>query len=126
MLETNTTTTAGTNESDLKKYTDEAHPTRTTKNTYVKPGPDIEWNNKDAEAYIAIGLRPPEHLGRFQKRFLSLVQGQIEKTITHMVRLKAFDYLEFEDNNGKEQQKGKKGLPERKEYLYWTERLEGV
>src|SRR5215510_2570520 len=118
MSSSTTTTTTTDTEKDLDKYTDETHPTRTTKNTYVKPGPDIgEWNDNDRKAYLDIGLRPPEHLSRFERKFLSLVdvsKGPVERTVTHIVRLKAPDYLAPLPKD--------KSIPERKEWLYYTER----
>ena len=68
-----------------------------------------------------MGLEAPEHLGRFEKRFLASVdisKGPIERTVTHMIRLRAPDYLGQEKNKTK--------LAERREFLYFVERWTGV
>jgi hypothetical protein len=86
-----------------------------------KKEPDIVWNNKSITAYTDLGLEVPEHVGRWEKRFLSKVdetKGPIERTIVSMVRLKAPDIL------GQEKTKAK--VAERKEWLYYQERWTGV
>ena len=58
----------------------------------------------------------------FQKRFLSLVdvrQGPIERTVTHIVRQKAPDYLSLKEDDTTTKK------PDRKEYIIYRERWEG-
>lgn len=96
------------------------YPNRTTKGAPQRQIPKIEYNQRDISAYTDIGLEVPEHLGMWENRFLSKVdvsKGPIERSVVHMVRLKAPDYL------GQEKDKSK--LPERKEFIYFTERWEG-
>ena len=83
--------------------------------------PEIEWNDKNITAYTDLGLEVPETVGRWENRFLNMVdvtKGPIERTIVAMVRLKAPDYLG--------QEKNKLKVPERKEFLYYQERWEGL
>lgn len=97
------------------------NPNRTTEKLPKKPIPDIEWNDKSIKAFTDIGLEPPEHLGQFMRTFLATVdvsKAPINSTVTSMVRLKAADYLG--------QEKNKLKVPERKEFLYYTVRFEGV
>ena len=97
------------------------HPNRSTTTIPQKPVPEIEWNQKDITAYTDIGLQPPSETCMFQKRFLNLVdirQGPIERTVTHIVRQKAPDYLSVKDTDNQKK-------PERKEYLIYSERWTG-
>ena len=86
----------------------------------TKPVPKIEWNDKSVTAYTDLGLEVPETVCRWERRFLSTVdvtKGPIERSVVSMVRLKAPDYLGQEKNKSK--------LPERKEFIYFTERWQG-
>ena len=74
--------------------------------------PEIEWNDKNITAYTDLGLEVPETVGRWENRFLNMVdvtKGPIERTIVAMVGLKAQDILGSEKNKTK--------VPERKEFL---------
>ena len=86
----------------------------------TKPVPKIEWNDMSVTAYTDLGLEVPETVCRWERRFLSTVditKGPIERSVVSMVRLKAPDYLGQEKNKSK--------LPERKDFVYFTERWEG-
>ena len=86
-----------------------------------KKEPDMVWNNKSITAYTDLGLEVPETVCRFERQFLSKVditKGPIERSIVSMVRLKAPDILG--------QQKNKLKVPERKEFIYYQERWEGL
>ena len=80
-----------------------------------KTKPTIEWYDNDLKAYNDIGITPPNHVCMFEQKFLSLVdvsREPINRTVQIMIRLKAPDY----------------STPnrERKEYIYYRERWEGV
>jgi hypothetical protein len=97
------------------------HPQNISKIIEPKKLPEIEWNDRSIKAYTDLGLEVPEHVGRWEKRFLATVdvsKGPIERTITSMVRLKAPDILG--------QVKNKTKVAERKEWLYYQERWTGV
>jgi hypothetical protein len=97
------------------------HPQNISKIKEPKKLPDIEWNDRSIKAYTDLGLEVPETVGRWEKRFLATVhvsKGPIERTITSMVRLRAPDILGQEKNKTK--------VAERKEWLYYAERWEGV
>ena len=98
------------------------HPNRSTTTIPQKPVPEIEWNQNDIKAYQDIGLQVPSDTCMFQKRFLSLVdvrQGPIERTVTHIVRQKAPDYLSLKEDDTTTKK------PDRKEYIIYRERWEG-
>ena len=91
------------------------NPKNISKVKETKKLPEIEWNDKNITAYTDLDLEVPDTVGRFEKRFLSQVdvtKGPIERTVTHMVRLRAPDYLA----NDK--------VPQRKEWIYYQERWE--
>ena len=91
------------------------NPKNISKIKETKKLPEIEWNDKNITAYTDLDLEVPDTVGRFEKRFLSQVdvtKGPIERTVTHMVRLRAPDYLA----NDK--------VPQRKEWIYYQERWE--
>ena len=98
---------------------DPDHPNRTALGVQTRPVPTIEWNDNDIKAFTDIGLAAPKHLGQFERKFLShvdLTKGPIERTVEHLIRLTAPDYLGNTTN---------KSVPERKEYVYYRERWEG-
>ena len=100
---------------------DKLHPTRTQVGVHTREEPKIIWNDKSIKAYLDLDLEVPETLCMFEKRFLSKVdisKGPIERSVMHMVRLKAPDYLG--------QEKDKTKLPERKEFIYYQERIGGA
>jgi hypothetical protein len=113
-------------ETETKTKTDYKHekpfPNRTTKGVHIRKEPaNFEYNNMDVQAYNDIDIEVPEHVGRWERRFLSKVdvsKEPIERSVTHIVRLKAPDYL------GQEKDKSK--LPERKDFIYYQEKWEGV
>lgn len=99
---------------------DKLHPTRTQVGVHTREEPKIIWNDKSIKAYQDLDLEVPETLCMFEKRFLSKVdisKGPIERSVMHMVRLKAPDYLG--------QEKDKTKLPERKEFIYYQEEWRG-
>ena len=75
------------------------HPTRTSKGLPQRQEPKIEYNDRDVTAYTDLGLELPETVGRWEKRFLSMVdvsRGPTERSVIAMVRLKAPDYLGYQ------------------------------
>jgi hypothetical protein len=97
------------------------HPQNISKIKEIKKEPNMEWNDRSIKAYTDLELEVPETVGRWEKRFLATVdvsKGPIERTITTMVRLRAPDILGQEKNKTK--------VAERKEFLYYQERWEGV
>jgi hypothetical protein len=75
---------------------------------------------RDIKAYQDLDLEVPETVGRWENRFLNMVdvsKGPIERSVIAMVRLKAPDYLT--------QEKDKTKLPERKAFIYYQEMWEG-
>lgn len=73
-----------------------------------------EYNDKTEQSYVKQGLKVPERLDFQIKNFLSEVdttKGDIEKTVTKIVRIKAIDYTD----------KKKK----QKEFMYWYENWNG-
>jgi hypothetical protein len=92
-------------------------PNRTTKGVQERKAPEnFEYNNLDVKAYKDIDIEVPEHVGRWERRFLLQVdisKGEIQRSVTHIVRLKAPDWLGYEN------QKDKSKLPERKEFIYY-------
>jgi hypothetical protein len=73
------------------------------------------------EPKLGIIFQNKETVCRFERQFLSKVdvtKGSIERTIVSMVRLKAPDILGQEKNKTK--------VPERKEFIYYQERWEGL
>lgn len=100
------------------------HPNRTTEGmgNVKKPAPNIPWNDRDITAYTSIGLEAPYRIGMYMRRFLNQVdvsKAPVERTVTAMVRLKAPDYLGVKEGD-------KQKKPERKEFLVYRERFEGV
>ena len=92
-------------------------PNNISKAQVTKKQPQIEWNDKSVTAYTDLGLEVPETVCRWEQRFLSKVdvsKGPIERSVVAMVRLKAPDFL------------SKDKVPPRKEFLYYTERWEGL
>ena len=105
-------------ETNVIKY---KQPGRTSKGVKQRQVPDIIYNDRDVKAYQDLDLEVPEHVGRWEKRFLSLVdvsRGPIERSVYAMVRLKAPDYLA--------QEKDKLKVPERKEFIYFLEEWRGL
>ena len=87
----------------------------------TKKEPDIEWNNKNITAYSDLGLEVPENVNMFERRFLAqadVTKVPIEKTVTHMVRLTAPDYLSLSSSKDTK-------VPPRKEFVYYVERWTG-
>jgi len=75
----------------------------------------IEYNNRTEKSYLSKKLDLPEYLDYQEKHFLGLVEGDIERTVTKIVRLKALDY----DTKEKKQ----KGT--RKEFILYYENWYG-
>ena len=72
------------------------YPNRTTKGVKQRKEPKgFEWNDLSIQAYKDIDIEVPEHVGRWEKLFLSKVdvsKGPIERSVVSMVRLRAPDY----------------------------------
>jgi hypothetical protein len=96
------------------------NPTRTTKGVPKRKEPSkFEYNNMDVKAYLELDLPVPETVGRWERKFLSMVdvsKEPIQRNVYSMVRLKARDY----DSNSETLSK------ERKEWLYYVEQWTGV
>jgi len=96
------------------------NPTRTTKGVPKRKEPaKFEYNNMDVKAYLDLDLPVPETVGRWERKFLSMVdvsRSPIQRNVYSMVRLRAPDY----DSNSSTVSK------ERKEWLYYVEHWTGV
>jgi hypothetical protein len=49
------------------------HPNRTQVGVHTREVPKIEWNDRDIKAYQDLGLEVPETVGRWENRFLNMV-----------------------------------------------------